>query len=96
MALNPDEDALSEWECDILRGLEHDLARSDPDFVAAFHWPDDLVPRGVAGALPAAVGVAVALTACTLSLAVTVAGLATILLGIGLAVVPGAAGDRRR
>ncbi|HEY4408384.1 MAG TPA: DUF3040 domain-containing protein [Acidimicrobiia bacterium] len=86
MTLNPDEDALSEWECDILRGLEKDLAWSDPEFVAAFHWPDDLVPRPLAGALPAAVGVAVALAALSVSLAVTVAGLTTILLGIGLAV----------
>jgi energy-converting hydrogenase Eha subunit H len=77
MTVNPDWDALSEWERDILRELDWEVNSSEHAF------------QLFVGAFLTAVGAVLALVAFTFSLVVALVGIVTMGLGIGLGVVPG-------
>ena len=84
---DPDEGLLSDWEREILHELEWEIETTDPDLAAVFHLLEQHGPA-IAGVMPSAVGAMVALTAFSLTVVVTLAGLATMGMGLGLALFP--------
>ena len=80
MTVFPDGNALSDWECQILEAIEHDLEGTDPR-LAAFLAHGDPAPVYVLATYRAAAEAAfavTALTALTVSMSGTMARLATI------------------
>jgi hypothetical protein len=75
--VNPEWDALSEWEQDILHELDWEIGPGDPGL------------RLLIGVLATAVGAVATLVSFTFSLVVAVVGMTIMGLGVGAGVVPG-------
>jgi hypothetical protein len=82
--VNPEWDALSEWERDILEDLDWEIRPGDPGL------------RILIGALATAVGAVATLVSFTFSLVIAVVGMAIVGLGVGAGVVPGVLALRSR
>jgi len=80
MTVYPDGEALSDWECHILQDIEQDMEGSDPRLAAFLAHGDPAPLYALATCLVAAEAAAAltVLTALTVSMAGTMAGLATI------------------
>ena len=85
---DPDEGLLSDWEREVLHDFEWEIETTDPNLAAIFHLLERRPPALAARFVPNPIGSMVALTAFSITVVVTLAGLATMGFGLGLALVP--------
>lgn len=78
MVVYPDGEALSAWERRILEDIEREMERSDPRLVSAFLSQGDRRPSPALTAYAVVAETAVALAVVSLSMAGTMAGLASL------------------